>query len=140
MSSTKNPIESTDISLLTEQINYPVAPNTIEEEDIFLKNVEKYVFEKNKELHSKSKLENLTLREITENLYKVLYDIIDDIANIKFNEDNFSDKNINRKWWEKYMELLEKIIKIVLIPERAFYVGVVIVLIAFSLYFIDLTN
>ncbi len=140
MSSTKTPIESTNISLLAEQIDYPVAPNTIQEEDIFLKNMEKYIFEKNKELHSKSKLENLTLKEITENLYKVLYDIIDDIANIKFNEDNFSDKNINKKWWEKYTELFEKIIKILLIPQRAFYVGVVIIFIAFSLYFIDLTN
>jgi len=135
-----NTIESQNIKLLSSQVDYPTAPVSIQEEDNFIKKVDKYIYEKNKNLHSKSKLENFTLKEIVENLYKILYDIIDDIAKIRFNPDEFNEDNLKKKWWEKYIDLINQIIAILIVPERAFYVGVIFIIISFCIYFIDLTD
>lgn len=135
-----NTIKTENIKLLSSQINYPTAPSSIQDEDNFIKKVDKYIFEKNKNLHSKSKLENFTLKEIIENLYKVLYDIIDDIAKIDFNPNEFNKDNLKKKWWEKYIELFNKIFSLLIIPERAFYIGIIFIIISFCIYFIDLTE
>jgi len=132
-----NPIETINSrTILNSDNNYARTPLTIEEEDKFLRKVDKYIIEKQHNLHEKSKFENLTIKEFIDNLYKVLYDIIEDIAKLKFNNDD----NINQKWWEKYIIFIEQIINILFLPERALYMGIIFMIIAFSLYFIDITK
>jgi len=140
MSYTINPIKPISINTkFAENNNYSSVPLTKNDEDEFLKKVDKYIIKKEAKLHTKSKLENFTLKELFDNLYKVLYDIINDISVINFAELNNYDTP-NTKWWQKYIKLFEKIINILFMPERAFYIGVIFIFIAFCLYFIDLTN
>ena len=87
--STVNPIQAiSSQSLLDKDNNYNRAPTTIEEENKFLEKVDKYIVEKQAKLHEKSKFENLTFREFVDNLYKVLYEIIEDISKLKVKKDN----------------------------------------------------
>ena len=43
-----NTIESQNIKLLSSQVDYPTAPVSIQEEDNFIKKVDKYIWEKQK--------------------------------------------------------------------------------------------
>tara|TARA_B100000674_G_C37934068_1_gene959420 strand:+ start:236 stop:751 length:516 start_codon:yes stop_codon:yes gene_type:complete len=78
----------------------------------------------------------LTLKNIVVNLLKTWFNIINDIIEI-FESKYRGNKN---KWWTEYIFYSKKILHILTKKDRLIYVGIMLIIISFFLYFIFVTS
>ena len=83
--------------------------------------------------YKKSKLSNMNLHRFINNLFKTIYDIIDQLLKMTTykNETNIV---------ERITKIIQNMIKILTQKDRIFYIGIMILLISFGLYLIEITS
>jgi hypothetical protein len=110
------------------------SPITEEEENTFLNKINNYIQNKENTFIQENKLQNITINTLINNTLNTLYSIINDISKLQLSED------IDNEWWKKWTKLIEEILYILFQPERAFYIGIILILISVIVYFMDVSS
>ena len=110
------------------------SPITEEEENTFLNKINNYIKNKENAFIEENKLQNITINTLINNTLNTLYSIINDISKLKISEDT------ENEWWKKWSKLAEEVLYILFRPERAFYIGIILIIISILVYFIDVSS
>ena len=90
-----------------------------------------------KEFIKNNNLFNKTINEILQQWSEVHQNIINELLNLYNNMDDYSNYNF---WWEYISKYFQETLNIFIKDDRIIYVGISIVLLCFTLYFIDISD
>lgn len=111
------------------------------QEKQILKELNSFSEETNKKENYNKKFYNLSLKKIFENFLDTWKQIIEDLVEIfkkkkKYKKDIYSQ----RYWWDNIQNILFQIFYIITQQDRLIYVGIMLIIISFLIYFIVISS
>lgn len=111
------------------------------QEKQILKELNSFSEETNEKENYNKKFYNLSLKKIFENFLDTWKQIIEDLVEIfkkkkKYKKDIYSQ----RYWWDNIQNILFQIFYIITQQDRLIYVGIMLIIISFLIYFIVISS